>query len=109
MPNNFLKCAAEKISEYSSIYYFTTLILLIIFQFDIFKENVPKEIIINGLIVFIIVTLSATSANKILKIRNGPIRPYIPCSMCPDGKMQQQGKYTCNKCKSELIDQYRQK
>ena len=104
MPKNLLKYIVEKISEYSSTYYFITLILLIIFQFDIFKENVPKEIIIDGLIVFTTITLSATSANKLAKKRNGPIRPYIQCSLCSDGKMQQHGKYTCNKCESELTE-----
>ena len=88
---NLFKRIIDGLRRYSSVYYLISLILLIIFQIDIFKENVPKEIIINCVIVLVSVTLSTTLIDKIIKKRDGPVIPFIPCSMCNYGKMKQFG------------------
>ena len=100
---NLFKRIIDRLRRYSSVYYLISLISLIIFQIDIFKENVPKEIIINCVIVLVSVTLSTTLIDKIIKKRDGPVIPFIPCSMCDYGKMKQFGDYTCNICKYKLV------
>ena len=93
----------DTLSQYSVLYYSISFFLLFIFQFDIFKENVPKGFIINSVLVIVGLTLMTTSINKLIKWKDGPILPFIPCILCNKGKMQQFGNYVCNKCGGKLV------
>jgi len=91
----------HKISKYSLIFYVIVIVLLIIFQLDVFKENVPKSYIINGIIVISIFALGTNMADKAIKKKNDP-KPFLFCPECPDAKMRATGKWICENCKQEF-------
>ena len=91
----------HKISKRSPIFYLIVIILLTIFQFDVFKDNVPKEYIIDGVLVVSIFALVTNAVDRAIKKKDAS-KPYLYCPECPDAKMRTTGKWTCEKCHQEF-------
>ena len=96
-----IKKIIHKISKHSPIFYVIVIILLIVFQLDIFKENVPKEYIINGIIVISMFALASNAIDKAIRKKDEP-KPYLFCPECNDAKMRPTGKWICEECHQEF-------
>jgi len=98
---SIIKRIIHRISRHSPIFYVIVIILLIIFQLDIFKENVPTEYIINGIIVISMFALASNAIDKAIRKKDDP-KPYLFCPECPNAKMRPTGKWICEKCHQEF-------
>jgi len=98
---SLIKRIIHKISKHSPIFYVMVIILLTVFQFDIFKDNVPKEYIINGIIVIAIFALASNAIDKAIRKKDDP-KPYLFCPECPNAKMRPTGKWICEECHQEF-------
>lgn len=71
-------------------------------QLDVFKENVPKKDITDGIIVLLIFTISSSILDKILKKKRKDSKPFLYCPECDDAKMKTSGTWICEKCHKEF-------
>lgn len=86
------------VSKYSLAYYVIITIGLIVVQFDIFNEKIPRDYLINGLIVIASITISSNISDKILKKSRKDPKPFLYCPECVDAKMKTTGTWVCERC-----------
>ena len=91
----------HKISKHSPIFYVIVIILLIVLQFDVFKDNVPKEYTINGVLVISMFAWGTNAIDRAIKKKDTP-KPYLYCPECPNAKMKTTGKWVCEECHQEF-------
>ncbi len=91
----------HKISRHSPIFYVAVILLLIVFQLDIFKNNVPKDYILNGVLVVSMFALGSNALDKALRKKEDK-KPFLYCPECPNAKMHTTGKWICEKCNKEF-------
>ena len=94
----------NRVSEYSSAYYIIIVFILVFAQFDIFKENVPIDHVINLVIVISLFTICSNMLNKALRRDKQDSKPFLYCPECPDAKMRTAGKWVCENCHKEFSD-----
>ena len=99
--SNFVTRSIHQISRYSQIFYAVVIALLLTFQLDIFKDNVPQFYIINIITVLAMLALGTTYIDKILRKKNDS-KPFLYCPECPNAKMRTSGKWICEECKQEF-------
>ena len=90
----------HKLSKYSPVFYIVVILSLITFQLDIFKDNVPKEYIIDSIIVISVFALGSIAVDKLLSKKDP--KPFIYCPECDDAKMRPTGMWVCENCKQEF-------
>ena len=96
-----LSYVVHKISQYSLIFYIATILALIVFQLDVFKDNVPKSYIINGVIVITVFAVGTNMVDRVMR-RKGDSKPFLYCPECEDAKMRPTGRWICEKCGQEF-------
>ena len=88
----------HRISKHAPTFYIVIIIALVIFQFDIFKDNFPKEYIIDGIIVVATLMLSSIAVDKIISKNIQDPKPFLYCPECADAKMRTTGEWICENC-----------
>ena len=91
----------HKISRHSPIFYVAVIILLTVFQLDIFKNNVPKDYIINGVLIVSMFALVSNALDKVIR-KKQDAKPFLYCPECPNAKMHTTGKWVCEECHKEF-------
>ena len=92
----------RKASNYSYIFYIIVLVSLILVQLDLFKETVPKDYIVNFIIVIASFALSVNFLDRIMHRKDRESKkPYLICPEC-DGEMKTSGKWICENCHKEF-------
>jgi tRNA(Ile2) C34 agmatinyltransferase TiaS len=78
--------------SFSSLITIVIVIILTLFQFKVFNENIPQVYIIDALIIIAVFVLT----NNILTERKN--KSYLKCPECPNAKMIALGTWKCEKC-----------
>ena len=99
---NQVKDAFRKASEYSYIFYIIVLASLLMIQFDLFKDTLPKDYIVNFIVVIASFALGVNFLDRIMHRKDPKSKkPYLVCPEC-EGTMKTSGKWVCENCHKEF-------